>query len=178
MKNQVMKKAGDRLRAEGEDKSPEIHRPGGKFFKNPTGFAMEKYAYYLCSKCSKPYFAGAGRCEAVAEVEDVDPNELLCISCSGVQLPVCQKHGPEFQAFKCRFCCSFAAFICFGNMRTCITCHSMIYQLKDRNVKLQCPVAPGGVQAAGDCPLKLKHGLTGEEVPLACSLCRETADAF
>lgn len=181
LKQEVQRKALTRLRAENQDRSPEIHAPGGRFFKNPTGFAMAKYAYYLCSKCSQPYYGGEARCamaNAVAAEEagqDFDPNELVCGSCSSNgQVAVCQKHGADFLGYKCRYCCSMAVWFCFGTTHFCDKCHGNHGRLMNGGPYPNCPVAPGGIPAAGDrCPLRIKHGPTGQEYYLGCSICKE-----
>lgn len=45
--------------------------------------AMEKYAYYPCSKCGKAYFGGAAACDAAVADMEFDPEELVCGACSG-----------------------------------------------------------------------------------------------
>jgi len=53
--NDVKRKALMRLEYEGLIKSEAITVPGSRFYKDPEGFAMERYAYYLCFKCNKVY---------------------------------------------------------------------------------------------------------------------------
>ena len=48
----VRRKALMRLEYEGLHLSDAISRRGGRFFEDPAAFAMERYAYYVCSKCS------------------------------------------------------------------------------------------------------------------------------
>lgn len=45
--------------------------------------AMEKYAYYPCSKCGKAYFGGAAACDAAVADAAFDPDDLVCGACSG-----------------------------------------------------------------------------------------------
>lgn len=35
-----------------------------RFFKKPVEYAMSLYAYYQCSRCLQPYFAGQKSCQA------------------------------------------------------------------------------------------------------------------
>lgn len=42
-----------RLEYEGLDKAEAILTPGARFYQDPAGFAMERYAYYVCFKCKK-----------------------------------------------------------------------------------------------------------------------------
>ena len=47
-------------------------------YKDPSGFAMERYAYYVCFKCGKAYFGGEARCDLDAGVGDTfNPEELV-----------------------------------------------------------------------------------------------------
>jgi E3 ubiquitin-protein ligase MYCBP2 len=49
----VRRKALMRLEYEGLNQADEIASPGGRYFKDPAGFAMDRYAYYVCFKCKK-----------------------------------------------------------------------------------------------------------------------------
>ncbi len=52
----VRRKALMRLEYEGLHKSEAITTPGARFHNDPAGFAMNRYAYYVCYKCKKvPY---------------------------------------------------------------------------------------------------------------------------
>ena len=62
---------------EKKDKDPEIVEEGGQFFGRPLDFAMDKYNYYMCFKCQKPYFGGERACGAGGG-DDYDPTELVC----------------------------------------------------------------------------------------------------
>lgn len=42
-----------RLEYEGLHKSEAITTPGARFHNDPAGFAMNRYAYYVCYKCKK-----------------------------------------------------------------------------------------------------------------------------
>jgi len=55
---EVKKKALQRLEYEGLKECELITAPGGKFYKDPTGFALSKYAYYMCFKCNKVAWCG------------------------------------------------------------------------------------------------------------------------
>ena len=49
------------------------------------GFAMDRYAYYVCFKCGKAYFGGEARCDLEAGGGDTfNPEELVCGGCSDV----------------------------------------------------------------------------------------------
>lgn len=110
----VRRKALMRLEYEGLHKSEAITTPGARFYNDPAGFAMNRYAYYVCYKCKKvppilgsssfllldttqrtgevmpashfqAYFGGEARCDAEAgQGDDYDPSELICGACSDV----------------------------------------------------------------------------------------------
>ena len=54
----VQQKASQRLEFEGLSKAKEVVDPSSKFFNNRERYAMDRYAYFMCAKCSQPYFAG------------------------------------------------------------------------------------------------------------------------
>ena len=47
----VKRKALMRLEYEGLHKADAIVTPGTRFHNDPAGFAMDRYAYYVCFKC-------------------------------------------------------------------------------------------------------------------------------
>ena len=49
----VRRKAMMRLEYEGLHKAEAIATPGARFYQDPAGFAMDRYAYYVCFKCKK-----------------------------------------------------------------------------------------------------------------------------
>jgi len=86
---------------------------------------LSKYIYYECFRCREPYCGGLAACEAgAADVAEPKPEEVQCPSCmldgSG---GACPKHGAEFMAVKCDFCCSEALFRCGGGAHYCQRCH-------------------------------------------------------
>ena len=54
----VQRKALMRLEYEGLHKAEAITTAGARFHNDPAGFAMERYAYYVCFKCTKAYYGG------------------------------------------------------------------------------------------------------------------------
>lgn len=173
----VKRKAFMRLEYEGLHRSETITTPGARFFNDPAGYAMERYAYYVCCKCSKAYYGGEVRCDVEAGVgEDYDPNELVCGACSDVsRAQMCPKHGTDFLEYKCRYCCSVAVFFCFGTTHFCNACHDDFQRVT--NIPKQelphCPAGPRAKQLEGEeCPLHVKHPPTGEEFALGCGVCR------
>ena len=49
----VKRKALMRLEYEGLHQTEAISVPGSRFYLDAEGFAMERYAYYVCFKCNK-----------------------------------------------------------------------------------------------------------------------------
>ena len=140
-----------------------------------ANYAMERYAYYVCSKCKKAYYGGEARCDAELGVGDnYDPSELVCGGCSDVsRAQMCPKHGTDFLEYKCRYCCSVAVFFCFGTTHFCNACHDDFQKLTNLKEFPKCPAGPRGKQLEGDeCPLHVKHPPTGEEFALGCGVCR------
>jgi len=149
-----------------------------------AAFAMDRYAYYVCHKCSKAYYGGEARCEADAEAADdlrqredsYDPSELVCGACSDVaRAQMCARHGSDFLEYKCRYCCSVAVFFCFGTTHFCGACHDDFQRVTalPRSELPRCPAGPRATQLSGnDCPLHVEHPATGEEFALGCGVCR------
>ena len=82
----------------------------------------------MCSKCSEPYFGGMKECDdEQMEVREYKPEELVCAKCSSVSMNLgnnnCDKHGFDYIEYKCKFCCSFALWFCFGTTHFCDPCH-------------------------------------------------------
>ncbi|XP_062862090.1 E3 ubiquitin-protein ligase MYCBP2 isoform X9 [Trichomycterus rosablanca] len=173
----VRRKALMRLEYEGLHKSEAITMPGARFYNDPAGFAMNRYAYYVCYKCKKAYFGGEARCDAEAgQGDDYDPRELICGACSDVsRAQMCSKHGTDFLEYKCRYCCSVAVFFCFGTTHFCNACHDDFQRMTSvpKEELPHCPAGPKGKQLEGsECPLHVVHPPTGEEFALGCGVCR------
>ncbi|KAJ8404609.1 hypothetical protein AAFF_G00334720 [Aldrovandia affinis] len=173
----VRRKALMRLEYEGLHKSEAITTPGARFHDDPAGFAMNRYAYYVCFKCKKAYFGGEARCDAEAgQGDDYDPSELICGACSDVsRAQMCSKHGTDFLEYKCRYCCSVAVFFCFGTTHFCNACHDDFQRMTSvpKEELPHCPAGPKGKQLEGtECPLHVVHPPTGEEFALGCGVCR------
>lgn len=54
----IREKSLQRLQYEGREKDPAVVNENGAHFGDPIGFAMKQYLFYICFKCTKPYFAG------------------------------------------------------------------------------------------------------------------------
>lgn len=83
------------------------------------------YAFYLCGGCDEPYFGGTVECADEREGELIASEDRLCQSCSPRSQEICQhpfEHG-AYHVWKCRYCCSPASFLCYGNVHFCKSCH-------------------------------------------------------
>ncbi|XP_050038840.1 E3 ubiquitin-protein ligase MYCBP2 [Dermacentor andersoni] len=175
----VKRKALMRLEYEGLHRAEAITIPGARFYDNPAGFAMERYAYYVCFKCKKAYYGGEVRCDIEAgPVDEYNPAELVCGGCSDIsRAQMCPKHGTDFLEYKCRYCCSVAVFFCFGTTHFCNACHDDFQRVANlpKQELPRCPAGPKAKQLEGEeCPLHIKHPPTGEEFALGCGVCRNT----
>ncbi|KAH8041514.1 hypothetical protein HPB51_016959 [Rhipicephalus microplus] len=175
------RKALMRLEYEGLHRAEAITTPGARFYDNPAGFAMERYAYYVCFKCKKAsaYYGGEVRCDIEAgPVDEYNPAELVCGGCSDIsRAQMCPKHGTDFLEYKCRYCCSVAVFFCFGTTHFCNACHDDFQRVANlpKQQLPHCPAGPKAKQLEGEeCPLHIKHPPTGEEFALGCGVCRNT----
>ena len=191
LEDAVRKKALMRLRYEQAEKMPELSDPASKFFNDPSGFALDRYAYYLCHKCDKPYFGGLARCGVA--VGTFKREDLICGGCQPQALDaLCPTHGAEYVMWKCRFCCTPSVFHCFGTTHFCSRCHDKPSEMQsmERDGKLPpCPSGPLGAAlklpigaehnkdgsgcGPGVCPLNIFHPPPGVEYCLGCSVCQE-----
>lgn len=124
LRGMVRRAAYAKLKQEDLEAHERILDPSSRFFKKPKEFAMDHYMFYQCFQCRVPYFAGAAAC-GVGNEDEVVRQDLLCSKCQKVESMVsCKEHGDAFLIFKCRFCCAFSAFYCFGKTHFCQACHS------------------------------------------------------
>eukprot|EP01113_Clastostelium_recurvatum_P041088 TRINITY_DN6477_c0_g1_i3.p1 TRINITY_DN6477_c0_g1~~TRINITY_DN6477_c0_g1_i3.p1 ORF type:complete len:826 (-),score=144.28 TRINITY_DN6477_c0_g1_i3:48-2417(-) len=171
---EVQTKALQRLEYEGLARDKAILDPSSKYYKKPTAYAVERFAYFMCSRCSHPYFAGQRRCDAGDDAEKAfSPEDLVCGGCSGADMAQeCPKHGKDFMEFKCQFCCTVASWYCWGKTHFCNDCHTK-QQKGDYLTKKPKSVFP--VCAGADvCALRVKHPHC-EEFMLGCAVCRNLA---
>jgi len=173
LKAAVQLKASQRLEFEGLSKAKEVTDSSSKFFNNRERYAMDRYAYFMCFKCSNPYFAGQRRCDAGEEEKPFDPADLVCGGCSGsAPAAECATHGKDFLEYKCQFCCTISSWYCWGKTHFCNDCHTK-QQKGDYLTKKPKSAIPmcGGVDK---CPLKIAHPHC-EEFLLGCALCRNVS---
>lgn len=84
LKDDIRRKATTRLKFEDKDKDPEVTDKQSKYYEDLEGYAMDKYNYYQCFKCEKPYFGGERQCGA-AGGDSFNPEELICPGCAAVR---------------------------------------------------------------------------------------------
>jgi len=170
--NDIIGKAVKRLKFEGMEKDARLTNPEDHYYKQPEKYAMDRFAYYECFKCKKPYFGGKKECEQNMDRGNYEASELVCPGCAAVGLEgqTCGTHGLEFIEFKCKFCCNIAAWFCWGNTHFCDTCHTQQNEgnYLTKKKKEELPKCPG----PSLCPLKIRHPANGEEFALGCSICR------
>ena len=80
----VKKKSLMRLEYEGLSKCDAVTTKGARFFGDPAGFSLERYAYYVCFKCKKAYYGGEAQCDADADLGD-EYNPVNISLCSWVR---------------------------------------------------------------------------------------------
>ncbi|KAL3880994.1 hypothetical protein ACJMK2_033195 [Sinanodonta woodiana] len=115
---EVKRMALTRLIHDGLQDTESIRTPGSQFYQDKAGFAINKYAYYICFKCQKPYFGGEARCEEQDVVENHKKEDFVCVRCSQTNIKICA-HGVDHLEYKCRYCCSMARWFCFGTTHFC-----------------------------------------------------------
>jgi hypothetical protein len=154
----VMLKALERLRFEKMDRDAQIVMPGGRFYRDPSAFALHHYAFFHCFQCKNPYYGGARVCAAADAGGDaaVVAADLICISCQKVEsVDSCAVHGTDAVVHKCRFCCSNAQWLCWSNTHFCDRCHTgwspLVEYLTGKNKKAlwefpQCPGLEGRIK--------------------------------
>ncbi|XP_052769167.1 E3 ubiquitin-protein ligase MYCBP2-like isoform X2 [Mya arenaria] len=95
LENKVNKAATARLEEDGLTKSKEITNPDGQYFNNPAGFATDKFIFYSCYACKKPYFAGEDSNGCASAMEDtLEETNLICSTCLARRAP---KKGKDIQ---------------------------------------------------------------------------------
>jgi len=175
----IEKKMIERMKFEGLDKDKRLSNPEDPFYNNPLEFGWKSIAYYMCSKCKKPYFAGLRDCRQGDNANDRehDPSQLCCGGCGALDgvagINNCKKHGKEFIEYKCKFCCNVSSWFCWGTTHFCEECHKRQCN-HDYVTKIPKDKLP---QCSGQskCNLKINHPPNGEEFALGCSICKNEA---
>lgn len=172
----IKSKALKRLEFEGMHNDSRLKDPNDRnYFNQPERYAFDSLSYYDCFKCRRPYFGGKKNCEDNRDRADYNPEELVCPSCAavGIEGTDCQTHGTDYIEFKCKYCCTIAAWFCWGNTHFCDSCHTRQNSgdYMNRKAKSELPKCPGKEA----CPLKVQHLPNGEEQALGCAICRNMA---
>lgn len=125
LEQKVKVKALERLKFEGLNSDKAIISPDGRYYGDPTGFALHHFAFYQCFICKGPYYAGARACGAADVIADVNRADLICVGCQSVNSQnTCAIHGDDWLSFKCRFCCNISVWHCWSKTHFCEYCHS------------------------------------------------------
>ncbi|MES1909680.1 MAG: hypothetical protein MHM6MM_002381 [Cercozoa sp. M6MM] len=168
---EIAQRAFRRLESEGLLQCEQVTDKTDSYYRNPTGYAMKRFAFYRCAKCRKPYFGGRQECDdGLARGDNNNADELVCGACSGIGSDACAVHGRENILWKCRFCCSPATFFCWGTTHFCAKCHQ-----RQENHDYMTTKSADELEQCGDaenCPLGVSHPPNGTEFSLGCSLCR------
>eukprot|EP01087_Luapelamoeba_hula_P012883 TRINITY_DN3641_c0_g1_i1.p1 TRINITY_DN3641_c0_g1~~TRINITY_DN3641_c0_g1_i1.p1 ORF type:complete len:704 (+),score=3.84 TRINITY_DN3641_c0_g1_i1:246-2114(+) len=157
---QVVEKALQRLRMLSAEERKGF-RPGNH--QESLQYALNRFSYYLCFKCKKPYFGGDKMlCQAEENIREIKQEELVCGSCCDFgDTKDCSEHGKEYIEYKCRFCCDLAVWFCWGTTHFCDKCH--------KNAAELLTARPQDLPA---CQCGYAHPPNGEEFCLGCAYCR------
>jgi RCR-type E3 ubiquitin transferase len=98
LKYKVYERAKARAKLEKLERDSHVTDAKSAFYNDVLRFAMSSYAYFVCRSCKDPYFGGRRDCEANAREEKVNPDELVCFSCSDVSA-IAECKNPAHQEF-------------------------------------------------------------------------------
>ena len=168
-----------KLKKEHLERNPKLTNPKSSWYGKTVEFAMRTFAYFMCFECKKPYFAGIRECgdNPNINLDDINTNYNpdYCLCSKHVEITNikgennCAKHGKEFIEYKCKFCCKYATWFCWGTTHFCDDCYkrqcigdyvSQYSKEKlDKCDRINCQV--GG-----------SHPPNGEEFALGCFICK------
>jgi E3 ubiquitin-protein ligase MYCBP2 len=169
----IQKDAIERVKIEGLSNDRRLKDPNSKYFNNLPAFALDRLAFYPCSKCKKPYFGGMKACEeaGLEQNENYKSEHLVCGSCSsGPNAKACKRHGKKYITYKCKFCCTISSWYCWGSTHFCDKCHKRQEKGDYLNRKpiSDLPKCPG----LAKCPLGIEHPPNGTaDYSLGCVVC-------
>ncbi|EGC38296.1 hypothetical protein DICPUDRAFT_76110 [Dictyostelium purpureum] len=157
--NTIKTKALTRLEINGPEQDVNFNDTTSKWYNNKEGYVMERFSYFMCFKCKKPYFGGEKACGD--NRQDFKPEELICGGCSANGNEICKIHGKEFIEYKCKYCCNISIFFCWGKTHFCADCHKKVNEVTKtpKHLLPQCK-----------CDVEVKHQV-GEEFCFGCTLC-------
>jgi len=173
LKKEIEADAVERVKIEGLQNDKRLKDPNSPYFENLPKFAMDRLAFYKCSKCNKPYFGGMKACEeaGLEQSEEYKQEHLVCGSCaSGPNAKSCKKHGKKYITYKCKFCCAVGSWYCWGSTHFCDSCHKKQEggDYLNRRPVSDLPKCPGKEL----CPLGIEHPPNGTaEFSLGCVVC-------
>lgn len=162
LRARVSECAKQELRCLPRDERQDVE-PGGAWDGRLLDYALDRWTFFECSDCSDVFCGGRRQC-GVGE----PGSRRLCQRCSSVGR-ACTKHGTDHLDWKCKYCCSLAAWFCWGTTHMCDRCHNACEQGT-------LSWSSGSGCTADVCPLRIRHGPHGEELCLGCALCRSEAD--
>ncbi|CAB4068652.1 MYCBP2 [Lepeophtheirus salmonis] len=97
----VKRKSLMRLEYESLNNCEAVTAKGGRYHNDPISYALDRYAYYVCFKCSKAYYGGEAQCDGAVGDDKFNPEELVCGGCSDVsRAQMCLKHGMDYLEYK------------------------------------------------------------------------------
>lgn len=92
-----------RLKVEKMENDAKLTDPSSPFHLRPLAYALQCFAYYVCSRCSCEYFGGRRDCEQNAQAENRPAEEFVCFQCADLKSVKCKKpEHAEYQLWKCR----------------------------------------------------------------------------
>ena len=142
MFDKVKKEALERLKIDGKDKCNDINKNKmSEFYKQPLKYALKIYDFSMCITCKQPKFAGLHACNAAGHNDKADEemqhnhnhnhayHKFECEDCDvKPHGDTCKKHGKDFLAYKCNFCCSLASYYCIHyKSHFCSVCQKYIF---------------------------------------------------
>ena len=177
--NTIKEMALIRLKLENLDKSPKLTDPNSPWYNKQVEFALRTFAYFMCSECKTPYFAGKRECGNNPSINldetNTNFNPEYCVCSKHVEIDnikgenYCNKHGKEFIEYKCKFCCKYATWFCWGTTHFCDDCYKrqclgdyVSQYSKDKLDKCN----------KNKCQVGGNHPLNGEEYALGCFVCK------
>lgn len=125
MRDSIFEKIRKRIEVEDLDKDERVVDPNSRYYNDAFQYGLDVYAFYLCNNCEDPFFGGRRDCEANAEGQEANPDELICNSCAELGQGNCGLDGhDDYVLWKCRYCCEGAIWFCWGTTHFCNFCHS------------------------------------------------------
>ncbi|CAI2366961.1 unnamed protein product [Moneuplotes crassus] len=164
LEEKVRVKAIERGKAEGIDKDERLRDEQNEFFGRYEEYCLDRLAYYICHNCNDVYYGGMRECgNAIENQDDYDPTDYICGECkleNYAGKANCDIHGDQFIEWKCRYCCNYSRWFCFGTTHFCNRCHSHL-----KKTIYKCPGPP-------QCQIKMEHPSDGKEFAMGCGMCK------